>query len=46
MFMPGAFALAGLVIALVRRAGEGAPRKSGKSGKSGKSDKSDKSNPA
>lgn len=27
MFMPGAFALAGLVIAFVRRAGEGAPRK-------------------
>lgn len=27
VFMPGAFALAGIVIALVRRAGEGAPKK-------------------
>lgn len=36
MFMPGAFALAGLVIALVRRAGEGA--KNEKSARSAKAD--------
>ncbi len=42
MFMPGAFALAGLVIALVRRAGEGAPRKSDKRDKRGKRDEGDR----